>query len=203
MNVTFNGATLVTQTQANLAIDILNKAEYSAPYVNVPATNTMFFPDSTRATTSAGIVTKKELTALSATASVLLPLNRYQFFNSLINRLAPLGKRGIELTIETDTNLLFGNAATATHNCSLEIQKMRLFVPKITLNTEGANLYANYITSNPTWNFYEFQVEMQSQSTDVTGNWKINSNITKPRHVFIWVKNNADFNSYQHNLYWH
>ena len=121
---------------------------------------------------SGGIVTKKELSALSATTSVLLQLNRYPFFNSLVNRLAPLGKLGIELTIETDTNLLFGDAATAARNCGVELQKMRLFVPKITLNAEGANLYANYITSNPTWKLYEFQVEMQSQSTDVTGNWK-------------------------------
>ena len=61
MNVTINGVTLVTQTQANLAIDIPNKAKYSVPYVNDPATNTMFFPDSARAVASASIVTKKNL----------------------------------------------------------------------------------------------------------------------------------------------
>ena len=76
---------------------------------------------------------------------------------------------------------------------------MRLFVQKIILNAEGSSLYAKYITGNPTLNFHEFQVEMQPQSTDVTANWKINSKITK--HIFIWVKNNAGFNSYEHNLH--
>ena len=69
--------------QANLSFGIVNKAKYSASYVNGSVPNTMFFPDSTRGAISSSIVTKKAPTSAASEANASLPLNRYPLFHSL------------------------------------------------------------------------------------------------------------------------
>ena len=66
----------------------------------------MFYADTTRtaAAENVGFNTKKELTKENNTVDVTLQLNRYPFFSAFRNQVAPLGKMGINVTLNEDND---------------------------------------------------------------------------------------------------
>ena len=97
------------------------------------------------------------------------------------------------MIIEYDTNLLFGTAPLAY---SVEITEMRLHVPKLAINIKGLQLYTSDIRNNPASSFCGYHIETHGGNTDKSGTWKINSNILKQRHAFIWIINIGTSNSH-------
>ena len=108
MNVTFNGSIVSSHLNAGSSIDILNKLEYSAAYAAGPATQSIFYPHSTKdsSDTDNSFFNKRALTKEANTPDITLQLNRYPFFQSFKNHVSPLGKVGIEITLENDNDLI-------------------------------------------------------------------------------------------------
>jgi len=82
---------------------------------------------------SKGFATQKELLGASAKVSTEMPLNSYSFFASLENELLPNSRIELNLTIDSDDNIIWQGA----DDCRLIITRMQLVVPRITFNSES------------------------------------------------------------------
>ena len=201
MNVTFNGSIVSSHLNAGSSIDILNKLEYSAAYAAGPATQSMFYPHSTKdsSDTDNSFFNKRALTKEANTPDITLQLNRYPFFQSFKNHVSPLGKVGIEITLENDNDLI--HRAAAADEGRVVVTSMRLWVPKLEFNDKGKKWYFNDISSKPNWSFKELTVHQSSSSQQVSGTFNITPNVNKPRYVIIWVQDESSSSNQTKNVY--
>ena len=111
----------------------------------------MFYPDSARVATDANLEfsIKRALTKETGVPDVTMQRNRYPFFQSFKNHVSPLGKIGIEITLENDDDLIFRDA-TVVDAGRVVVTSMMLWVPKLEFNDIGKKWYFNHISSKPT-----------------------------------------------------
>ena len=80
-----------------------------------------------------GFAARKALLGLSVVVNTEIPLNRYSFFEALMDELLPSTRLELNLQIESDTILIW----QAGTDCRVIITRMELIVPRITFNSEG------------------------------------------------------------------
>ena len=131
---------------------------------------------------------RKALLGLSATVSTEIPLNRYGFFGALHDELLPNTRLELNLELESDGNLIWQAGA----NCRVVVTKMQLLVPRITFNSEGQSLYASKFITNKKWTYLREEIMRSNSSSQRSGHFNITSGISKPRHVFVFIINDAN-----------
>lgn len=207
ISIKMNGIDVYDCSEANQVTNIKNILEYSQSYAMNQATNEFYFIDTTRsaihdktnANYNKGFAIRKSFLNGGNTINTEIPLNRYGFFGSLLNELLPTSRIEINITIEDDNNLVF----QATDNCRVIITKFQLIIPRIIFNSEGNTLYMkNYIKMEKReWTYLRILVEKSGSSTLQTNNFRISTGINKPRHVFVFIINDASDNSQTHNKF--
>ena len=183
----------------NHAVNIKNLLEYSPVYADSTATNEFYHLDTTRhaeerpaqANYNKGFAIRKLMLGVSAVVSRELPLNRYSFFEALENNLLPSGRLELNIEIESDANLIWQTA----DDCRVIITRLQLIVPRITFNSEGQSLYMGKFLKPHKWTYLRENIERSNSSRQRTGHFKISSGISKPRHVFVYIINDADVDS--------
>lgn len=190
-----------------MIVQMPTKQQISKIYAMNQATNEFYFIDTTRnavhdkanADYNKGFAIRKSFLNGGNTINTEIPLNRYGFFGSLLNELLPNSRIEINITIENDNNLVF----QATDNCRVIITKFQLIIPRIIFNPEGNTIYVkNYLkTDKREWTYLRELVEKSGSSTLQTNNFRISTGINKPRHVFVFIINDASDNSQTHNKF--
>ena len=66
------------------------------------------------------------------------------------------------------------------------------FVPRITFNSEGQSLYMSQFLKPHKWVYLRENIERSNSSTQRSGHFQITSGISKPRHVFVFIINDAN-----------
>ena len=172
----------------NESVAIRNKAEYSSAYL-AQATNTLFYPDSGTATASrtanAGFASKAALTNAAGGVNFIVPLNKYSFFAASQDVVYPTGKMELNITLESDGNVLYKDAAAAKGR--YVVTNMRLWVPKMEFKSAGMNKFGAELTEKRTWGYFADRVETSPVSTLQTGTFDISSSIEKPRFVMLYA----------------
>ena len=109
MNVKYGGVQAIDTPNVNESVAIRNKAEYSRPYLD-QATSTLFYPDSgtgtARRTANTGFASKAALANADGGVTLIVPLNKYSFFAASQNVAYPTGKIELNITLESDGNVL-------------------------------------------------------------------------------------------------
>ena len=77
---------------------------------------------------------------------------------------------------------------------------MRLWCPKIIFNGLGMKEYTEKYLKPKKWTYLKEHHEI-IQTTAVNSYFRISTGIRRPRHVLIWVVNNAKYNSQQRNIF--
>ena len=72
---------------------------------------------------------------------------------------------------------------------------MQLFIPRITFNSEGQSSYISQYLKPRKWTYLRENIERSNSSEQRSGNFKISSGISKPRHVFVYIINDANINA--------
>ena len=72
---------------------------------------------------------------------------------------------------------------------------MQLLVPRITFNSEGQSLYASKYITNKKWIYLREEIMRSNSSQQRSGHFNITSGISKPRHVFVFIINDANISS--------
>ena len=202
-DVKLNGKKVHDCNDANHCVNIKSLLEYSPGYAQSTATNEFFHLDTSRAaeerpaeaTYNKGFAERKLLLGASLVATRELPLNRYSFFEALEMNLLPSGRVEMNIEIESDANLIWQAGA----NCRVIITKMELIVPRITFNSAGQSMYMSNFLKPYKWIYLRENIERSNSTTQRAGHFKISSRISKPRHVFVFIINDADINAQMSN----
>ena len=198
-DIKLNGKKVYDCNDANHCVNIKSLLEYSPVYTQSTATNEFFHLDTSRsaeerpaqATYNKGFAERKLLLGASQIVTRELPLNRYSFFESLEMNLLPSGRLELNIEIESDANLIWQGA----DNCRVILTKLQLIVPRITFNSEGQSIYMSKFLKPYKWMYLRENIERSNSTTQRAGHFKISSGISKPRHVFVFIINDASIDS--------
>ena len=202
-DIKLNGKKVYDCNEANHCVNIKSLLEYSPVYAQSTATNEFFHLDTSRsaeerpaqALYNKGFAERKLLLGASNTVTRELPLNRYSFFEALDRNMLPSGRMELNIEFESDANLIWQGA----DNCRVILIKLQLVVPRITFNSEGQSLYMSKFLKPYKWMYLRENIERSNSTTQRSGHFKISSGISKPRHVFVFIINDASIDSQTSN----
>ena len=222
LTILANGRDVYSCNYANHVVNIKNLLEYNPSYVKSIATNEFYYLDTTRhaerqkftsrqvthrrnAANNAdeagemldavvdnynkGFAVRKALLGDSATVRCEIPLNRYSFFEALEDKLLPNTKIELNIEIESDNNLIWRVGGAA---CRVVLSRFQLFVPRLTFNKKGQEIYLQNYLKPYKWKYLNEVVERSNNSQQQTGHFRITNAISKPRHVFVFGINTAN-----------
>ena len=69
---------------------------------------------------------------------------------------------------------------------------MQLIVPRIAFNSDVQKLYMDQYRKPYKWVYLRENIERSNSTQNRAGNFKISSGISKPRHVFVFIINDAN-----------
>ena len=202
-DIKLNGKKVYDCNDANHCVNIKSLLEYSPVYAQSTATNEFFHLDKSRSAEerpaqvlyNKGFAERKLLLGVSNIVTRELPLNRYSFFEALERNLLPNGRLELNIEFESDANLIWQAGA----NCRVIITKLQLIVPRIIFNSEGQSLYMSKFLKPYKWMYLRENIERSNSTTQRAGHFKISSGISKPRHVFVFIINDASIDSQTSN----
>ena len=202
-DIKLNGKKVYDCNEANHCVNIKSLLEYSPIYAQTTATNEFFHLDTSRspeerpaqALYNKGFAERKLLLGASNTVTRELPLNRYSFFEALDLNMLPSGRMELNIEFESDANLIWQGA----DDCRVILTKLQLIVPRITFNSEGQNIYMSKFLKPYKWMYLRENIERSNSTTQRSGHFKISSGISRPRHVFVFIINDASIDSQTSN----
>ena len=106
----------------------------------------------------------------------------------LEDELLPNTRVEINFEIESDGNLIWQAGA----DCRVVITRMQLYLPRITFNSEGQSSYMSQYLKNHKWTYLRENIERSNCRKQRGGHFRISSGISKPRHVFVFIINDAN-----------
>ena len=208
--IKLNGKKVYDCNDANHAVNIKNLLEYSPSYAEKTASNEFFFLDTSRnaeerefevsgtnqlakrrAAYNKGFALRNALLGTSSTVNTEIPLNGYSFFEMLEDELLPNTRVKINFEIESEVNLIWQAAA----DCRVVITRMQLYVPRITFNSEGQSSYLSQYLKNHKWTYLRENIDISNRSRQKAGHFRISTGISKPRHVFVFIINDANIDA--------
>ena len=113
----------------------------------------------------------------------------------LEDELLPNTRVMINFEIESDDNLI----SQAGANCRMVITRMQLFVRPITFNSEGQSSYMSQYLKNHQWTYLRENIERSNSSRQRAGHFRISTGISKPRHVFVFIIDDANIDAQTEN----
>ena len=146
-----------------------------------------------------GFAKRKALLTGGTSVSSCIPLNSFGFFASFRDKIAPPGKVVINLSFLSDTFAIY--RAAAADAGKYYFTTLMLWVPKMTFNPTGSKLYQEKYFVKQAWPYFKEHVEVQGNTQQQSGVFRISSGMRKPRHVFIWVLNSDEIDSQEQNPY--
>ena len=211
-----NGKKVYDCNGANHVVNIKNLLEYSPAYAEKTASSEFFYLDASRsaeerefevsgtnqlakrkATYNKGFALRKAPLGTSSTVNTEIPFNRYSFFEMLEDELLPNTRVELNLEVESDGNLIWKAGA----DCRVIITRMQLFVPRITFNSEGQSLYMRQYLKSQKWTYLRENIERSNCSQQRAGHFRISAGISKPRHVFVFIINDANIDAQTANTF--
>ena len=225
LSISANGRDSYSCNYANHVVNIKNLLEYNPSYVDSVATNEFYYLDTSRhaeinkytkrqvthrrnaantaddaglmlddvvANYNKGFAIRRTLIGNSGKISCDIPLNRYSYFESLEDKLLPNTKIELNIELESDGNLIW---RAGGNDCRVILTRFQLFVPRITFNSKGQELYLKNYLKPYKWTYLNEVVERSNNSQQQTGQFRITNAISKPRHVFVFAINTANIDS--------
>ena len=117
----------------------------------------------------------------------------------LEDELLPNTRVDINFEIESDGNLIWQAGA----DCRVAINRMQLYVPRITFNSEGQSSYMSQYLKTHKWTYLRENIERSNSSQQRSGHFRISTGISKPRHVFVFIINDANIDAQTANPFLH
>ena len=76
---------------------------------------------------------------------------------------------------------------------------MQLYVLRITFNSEGQSLHMSQYLQSHKWVYLRENIERSNSSQQRFRHFRISTGISKPRHVFVFIINDANFDAQMAN----
>ena len=179
---------------------VKNLLEYSDDYSRSVAKNSLWYLDTTGTSVIAdntGFGARHALCTDLKDVNVIIPLNRYSFFEELENRMLVPMQLQFSIQLQNDNELIYMNTGTA--NGRVVVNRFLLWVPKL---TPKDNLYDKFVNSFLIKNSWTYNREMYAVSapTNSSGFFQISSSVDNVKSIFVYLQraktNNAEENPY-------
>ena len=181
LKVDYNGVTVLDTPGINHGSNIKSMLEFSKGYSDTLGQSMFHYVDTTTAAASSefvadaanhiatrnanyneGFARRKAPLSAGGTTNITLPLNKYSFFDSFKNDIAPNGKVALDVSLESDNNVLFCSNAAAEGQYI--ITKWVLWVPKMVFNSNCEDLYLSRYLDNHSWTYLKEHLEISPSS---------------------------------------
>ena len=182
---------------------VKNLLEYSDDFGRSVAKNSFWYIDTSddnravAAGTNTGFLTRRLLTATDKDVNVIIPLNRYSFFEELESRMLPPMQIQLEINLLKDSELIYKHADAA--NGRVIVNRFLLWVPKL---IPKDTIYDKFISSYLKTSSWKYNREMYNVSgvTQNSGFFQISPSIDNVKHVFVYLQREKT-NNMAHNPY--
>jgi len=204
LTVTSAGKVLYNAADIHKVIFIKNLLDYSDDFARSVAKSQFWYLDSdatnvtAAAGTNAGAKQRGGLSHGGLTVETIIPLNRYSFFEELSDRLLPPIHLEIEITLQSDNEMIFQNDGTGRR---IVVRKFELWVPRLTLTSEGQKMFNENFLKPAQWTYLREMLHPSSSRGEASGSWLITAGVKNPKHVFIFFQQTQKQNSLEHNPY--
>ena len=181
---------------------VKNLLEYSDDFSRSVAKNSLWYldTDGTSANTNAGYQARKLLMTdanVLKDVNVIIPLNRYSFFEELDNRMLVPMQLQFNIELQNDDELIF--KAAAADDGRVVVNRFLLWVPKLLPKDSLSLKFVEDFEKPSTWKYNREMYEV-SAPTNSSGFFQISSSIDNVKHIFVYLQraktNNADENPY-------
>ena len=213
ISFSINGREIYQCNYANHVVNIKNLLEYSHSYAESIGTNELYYLDKTNSpnrnkcvtrqvqhgrnnantgwtprifienedpTYNEGFDGRKKQLGNSSIVNCEIPLNKYSFFEALGDKMLPDSRFELNIEFESDNNLIWREGDDV---CRVITTKLELYIPRVKCTPTSPKSYLNEYVTNST------------DLRQIEGNFRITNEVSKPRHVFIFIVNSANINS--------
>ena len=183
---------------------VKNLLEYSDDYSRSVAKNNLWYldTDGTTADTNTGFEARHQLTITNKDVNVIIPLNRYSFFEELEDKILVPMQLQFNLHLNNDDELIHKDGAVAGGR--IVINRFLLWVPKMTPKDSLYDKFVSSFLKESTWTYLREMYEV-SAPTNSSGFFQISSSIDNVEHIFVYLQrsksNNALTNPYLFDTY--
>ncbi|KAL9962720.1 hypothetical protein ACROYT_G002797 [Oculina patagonica] len=185
---------------------VKNLLEYSDDFSRSVAKNSLWYLDTdhriANANQNAGFEARRLLTTGLNDVNVVIPLNRYSFFEELEGRMLLPMQLQFNIQLQNDAELL--KKADDVADGRVVLNRFLLWVPKL---TPKDSLYDKFVSSFLVKNTWTYMREMYEVSapTNSSGFFQISSSIDNVKAIFVYLQraksNNADENPYEFDTF--
>ena len=155
-----------------------NLLEFSDDYSRSVAKNVFWYldTDGTTANTNTGLEARHQLTITNQDVNVIIPLNRYSFFEELEDRMLVPMQLQFTITLNNDDELIY--KADAAADGRIVIDRFLLWVPKLIPKDSLYDRFVSSFLKESTWTYLR---EMYNFSTTP-------KNTSAVQHVFVYLQ---------------
>ena len=185
---------------------VKNLLEYSDDFSRSVAKDSFWYLDVANADMTAagntGFEARRLLTSLNKKINVIIPLNRYSFFEELYDKMLVPMQLEFNIELQNDNELIY-MAAGADDN-RVVVDRFLLWVPRLTPKDSLYNKFVESFLSKKSWKYNRemYQVSAPAQSS---GFFQISSSIDNVKAIFVYLQraktNNETTNPYHFDTF--
>ena len=218
ISFSINGREIYQCNSLNHVVNIKNLLDYKPSYAKTIGTNELYYLDTTNSPNrnkyltrqvqdgrndantgwaprifienedpsfNEGFNARKKQLGNSSIVNCEIPLNRYSFFEVFKDKILPDSRFELNIEFESDNNLIWMQGDDV---CRVIITKLQLYIPSVKSTTTAA-------AAPKSWTYLNEYVTNSTDLRQREGNFRITNEVSKPRHVFIFIVNSANINS--------
>ena len=165
---------------------VKNLLEYSDDFSRSVAKNSLWYldTDDTTANTNAGFEARKLLTQTLQNVNVIIPLNRYGFFEELEDRMLTPMQLQLSLQLQNDDELIY---KADGGDARVVVNRFLLWVPRLTPKDSLYDKFVNEFLIKRSWT-YRREMYQVSASTRNSGFFQISSSIDNVKAIFVYLQ---------------
>ena len=182
---------------------VKNLLEYSDDYSRSVAKDSLWYldTDNTTANTNTGFEARRLLTTGLNDVNVIIPLNRYSFFEELEGRILVPMQLQFNIHLQNDDELIF---QADGDNHRVVINRFLLWVPNLIPKDSLYDKFVSSFLTKKEWTYSREMYEVSAQ-THSSGFFQISSSIDNAKAIFVYLQrektNDAVANPYLFDTY--
>ena len=167
---------------------VKNLLEYSDDYSRSVAKNSLWNLDTnaTTANTNIGFEARRLLTNIGRDVNVLIPLNRWSFFEELNDKMLVPMQLQFNIEINSDDELV--HKRHEVEAARVVINRFILWVPRLTPRDSMYDKFVSSFLKETEWKYMREMYNVSAQ-TNTSGFFQISSSIDNVKHIFVYLKN--------------
>ena len=199
MTIRSSGKVVYVTDNLHRITNVKNLLEYNNSFTKSVAQKTFWYLDTENSTanTNSGFEARRILTQANQnnggggakSINMLIPLNRYSFFEELEDKMLPPMQLEFEIDLNEDEELI--HMANGVDPGRVVVKKFYLYVPKMIPKDGGYSEYVKDFLKPVKWTYLKDLYIRSAVTRTVKNTFQINPAIANVKHVFFYLQRNS------------